>query len=124
MVSRISVAQGTIVILELPEAAMRSARELDRGFLFESFDKFDEVAGFSCCCRQNMEVIGHDAIGVDKKLAIRGVFAEPVNDPLRDPRVCAERAAAVEAERDEVQPPTAIISGLQADVLAPKINGF
>jgi len=102
---------------------MRSARELDCRFLFERFDEFDQVAGFGRCCSKNMEVIRHDAVGVNKKFAIRGVFAEPVNDPLRDARVCTERASIIEAERDEVQSPAAIISGRQTDVLAPQISG-
>ena len=56
-----------------------------------------------------MDVIRHDAIGVDEKFVIRGVFAELVDDPLRDAWVCAEAAAILEAERDEVEMAAAIM---------------
>lgn len=111
-----------IVILKLPQLAMHPAGEFLRGSLFERHDEFEHAAGFRRTTHEDVDVVRHDAVGVDEKLAARSARAEFVNDPARDAAIGSEAATVVEAERHKVGLSSDIAFGGQADILAAKFG--
>ncbi len=77
---------------------MRSSLEFERRFLFEGFDEFHEVAFVCGGGSQRVQMVGHDAVGMDEKEASSSVFLEARNQPTSDARISAETATALEAE--------------------------
>ena len=65
-----------------------------------------------------MQMVRHDAVGMDKKEASSSVFLEARNQPTSEARISAETATAVEAQGNKIGVPTEIIPGRQANVLA------
>ena len=109
-----------VVIFELPQLGTSATCEFDRGFLFEALDELGQIARvFGACCEE-VDVVGHDAICVDKEIAKRRPFSESHDQPRGDARILTEAAPMVETERDEKQPASAITIDRQAYVFAFK----
>jgi hypothetical protein len=97
---------------------MRPSLELECRFLFEGFDEFHEVAFVCGGDGKRVQMVRHDAVGMDKKEASSSVFLEARNQPTSDARISAETAAALEAQSDKIGVPTEIVIRRQANVLA------
>ena len=97
---------------------MRPSLELERRFLLEGFYEFHEVAFVCRGGSQRVQMVRHDAVGMDKKEANRSVFSEARNQPTSDARISTETATALEAQRNKIGAPTEIITRMQANVLA------
>ena len=97
---------------------MRPSLELERRFLLEGFDELHEVAVVCCRGCQRVQMVRHDAIGMDEKGASRSVFSEARDQPTSDARISAETATALEAQSNKIGAPTEIITRMQANVLA------
>ena len=102
---------------------MRATGKLDGGFLLEGFDEFGQVARICGPNRQQMHVVWHDAVRVDEKRANAGMFSQAGDEPGREARACAEAAAIMEAERDEIQASAAVPVGRKPDVFALEFSG-
>ena len=97
---------------------MRSLLKLERRFLLEGFDEFHQVAFIGGGGGERVQMVWHDAVGVDKKEASSSVFLKARNQPTSDARISAETATPFEAESKEIGAPTEIVTCRQANVLA------
>jgi predicted trehalose synthase len=61
--------QNMVVIPSLPKTSATRLAEFVRGALLESFDELDQVAGVGESLAQEVNVVGHDAVGVRAKLS-------------------------------------------------------
>src|SRR5690242_20207136 len=64
-----------------------------------------------------MHMVRHDTIGVDEERTKTGMFSQTGDEPRREARVCAEAAAIIEAEGDEIHGSAAIAAGRKPNVL-------
>jgi len=60
----------------LPQDRNVGITEIATGGEFESFHEIKEVGGWGDAFDEQVEVIGHEAVGMDGKVARRGGFAE------------------------------------------------
>jgi len=97
---------------------MRASRECDCGVLFERLYEFDQVAFVRCASREEMHVVGHNAVGVDEKRASIRVFSKTNDDPGGEPRIRAEAATIRKTQRNEKKTSAAITSGREPNVFA------
>ena len=97
---------------------MRPSLEFERGFLLEGFDEFHQVAFICGGSSQRVQMVRHDAVGMDKKEASSSMFLKARNQPTSDARISTEAATAVEAQSNKVGAPTEIITRREANVFA------
>jgi len=97
---------------------MRSAHEFGGGFLLERFNELDQIARFRCTDRQDVDVVRHNAIGVNEETAGSGMRSKLVDDPARYASIRTESTPTVEAESDEIELAPHIAFGSQANVFA------
>ncbi len=102
---------------------MRTTGKLNGGFLLKRFDEFDQVTFVCGAYREEMHVVRHDAIRVDKKRAKRGVFSQAGDEPRGKAWICAEAATIMEAERDKIRIATTIMIGVEPEAFAPEVSG-
>jgi len=88
---------------------MCASLELERRFLFEGFDELYEVAFVCCGGSQRVQMVRHEAVGMDKKVASGSVFLEARNQPASNARISTETPTALEAQRDKIGDSTEII---------------
>jgi hypothetical protein len=117
-IDAVPATQNRIVVFELPQAAFGPLFEFDRGRLFESLDKFHQIAFIAGARRQDVNVVGHDAIRVNKKGASDGMFPKGFNQPAGDARIGTETAAPIETHRHEIRITAKISRGGQSDVFS------
>jgi len=102
---------------------MRALSECSSGFLFEGFDELDQIAFVRRRCRQNMNVVRHEAIGVNEKSAGGGVFSQAACQPRSQGRVRSEAPALMKTERNEIEISAAIPQGREPDIFALELSG-
>jgi len=102
---------------------MRALSECGSGFLFKRFDELDEIAFVGRRGRQNMRVVGHEAIGVNEKSAGGGVFSQAACQPRSQGRVRTEAPALMETECNEIEISTAISRRREPDIFALELSG-
>ena len=81
--------------------------------MLEVTDKFERVCGRMCAFGQNVDVIRHQAIGVDGKVVgVRGLKKD-VGDGRGDCGVGKARTAAVAADGQEIDTVTDVIEAME-----------
>ncbi len=97
---------------------MRASRKCDCGVLFERLYEFDQIALILRASREEVHVVGHNAVGVDEERASIRVFSKTCGDPGRESRIRAEAATIRKAQRNEKETSAAITTGRETNVFA------
>jgi 5-formaminoimidazole-4-carboxamide-1-beta-D-ribofuranosyl 5'-monophosphate synthetase len=119
-------AQDVIVEFALPELVAGAVMKLVFGFLFEGIDEEEEVGIFGRSRREEVEMAGHCAIGVDGERVADGFGFESIEDGEGGLVLREERLAFVAAEGDEIISFAKVVVGGEADVFAEEgghLNG-
>lgn len=97
---------------------MRAAREFMGSLLFEGFDERHQIAFIGGRGRQDVQVIGHDAIGMDEESTGDRMSLEVRDEPGSHVTVGAETAAGFKAKSQEIGFSTEIMIRREPDVFA------
>lgn len=92
-------------------------------FLFEGFYEHHQIAFAGGGGDENVQMIGHEAIGVDEESPRDGIPLKVRDEPGGYARVGAETAAGFKAEREEIEFSTEVIVCREADVFALEDGG-
>jgi len=82
----------------LPECFSGFEAEMECGFVFEGFDKGQEVRRCGIALKQQVQVIGHQAVGAKGEGMLNGSLLERFHEPFRDARRAEIGDAIVGAE--------------------------
>jgi hypothetical protein len=82
-----------VVIPHLPEPLALSFFELIARALFEGVDELHEIGGVRETFTKEMNMVGHHAIGMQRKIPLRGSFHEMTEQPL-PPQPIREKSRA------------------------------
>jgi hypothetical protein len=85
--------QYVIVIAHLPEPLAMSFFELIGRALFEGIDELHEIGGVREAFTKEMDMVGHDAIGMQRKIPLSGSFHQMTEQPL-PPQPIREKSRA------------------------------
>jgi hypothetical protein len=110
------------VIFLLPQPFTRSLFEFVSGLLLETLHERKEVAGLCRSTRQEMKVVGHDAIGMDRE-GVRGrQFPQSFNQPLRLQVIAENTLPFLATSGNEETFFSSVVGTLQAYVVAFKLH--
>ena len=90
-----------IIEIVLPKLGAFRLQISERRLLFEALGEFEQVACRGFAEREEMQVIGHGAIGVDKEFGEDRFCPEKFQDPGGTPGVGENRSAVMAAHGDE-----------------------
>jgi hypothetical protein len=82
----------------LPESFSGCGAEMKCGFVFERFDKAQEICRPGIALHQYMQVIRHQAVGTKGEGLLNGSLLERFDEPFRDARRAEIGDAIVGAE--------------------------
>jgi hypothetical protein len=74
--------QYVVVIAHLPEPLAMSFFELIGRALFEGIDELHEIGGVRETLTKEMNMVGHDAIGMQRKIPLSGSFRQMTEQPF------------------------------------------
>ena len=99
----IGAAKDMVVIAHLPEREAAGLAKLGRSAKFEDAHELAEIRAWRGAFRQEMEVVGHQAVGVELKIVTGGTFAQAGGHAGCDTVVRKMRAAEVAADGYEIR---------------------
>jgi len=101
--------QYVIVIAHLPEPLAMSFFELVGRALFEGIDELHEIGGVRETFTKEMNMVGHDAIGMQGKIPLSGSFHEMTEQPFPPQRIRKKSRAPLCPNGHEIMPATAVV---------------
>ncbi len=86
--------KNVVVVTRFPESAAVGLAKLEGSALFEEADEFEQVAAVVCTLDKNMQVIGHQTVGM-KPVGMAGGAFEQQRENKVSGRFLAEMLRAV-----------------------------
>jgi hypothetical protein len=108
----VCLSQNVVVVARLPQGEASLFSMCKSRLLFEFGDKTGQVTGVALAFYQNVQVVRHQTIGVEREVMTRGTGYQLVQE-LTGGRLARKYAPAVQAAQgDEVgSPPTIVFGG-------------
>lgn len=91
---------------------------LEFSLLLESMDEIEHAAGGRKAFAQKMQVVRHEAIGVNREAELIGYLREYRYEASHHFRITQERLATLTTDCEEVGSLTDIVVGRKADIFA------
>jgi hypothetical protein len=101
--------QYVIVIAHLPEPLAMSCFELVGRALFEGIDELHEIGGVRETFTKEMHMVGHDAIGMQRKVPMSGNFHEMTEQPFPPQPIRKKSRAPLGPNGHEIMLATAVV---------------
>jgi len=112
-----------LIEIFLPQGTLIFLRELPAGFDSETLDESEEIAAWFHSLREKMEVIGHEAVGMDVKGLTGSLRAQEAQQPVCDFKVQENLFSLRTANSDEVEfPPEVMDLSRRRDSRAGRFN--
>jgi len=102
-------SQNVSVVAHLPETLAMSLFEFIRGALFESVDELDQIGSLRKSFTKEVDVVGHDAIGVKRKTSLSGNLQQMPNQPLPPRLIRKEGRALLGPNGHEINSEAAVV---------------
>jgi hypothetical protein len=103
--------QYVVVIAHLPKPVAMSFFELIGRALFEGIDELHEIGGVREAFTKEMNMIGHDAIGMQRKIPLGGSFHEMTEQPFPPGPIREKGRAPLGPNGHEIMLATAVVFG-------------
>ena len=101
--------QYVIVIAHLPEPLTMVFFELIGRALFEGIDQLHEIGGVRETFTKEMNMVGHDAISMQRKIPLSRSFHEMTEQPFPPQRIRKKSRAPLCPNGHEIMPATAVV---------------
>ena len=101
--------QYVVVIAHLPQPLAMSFFELIARALLESIDELHEIGGVRETFTKEMNMIGHDAIGMQRKIPLRGSFHQMAEQPFPPQPIREKSRAPLGPNGYEIMLATAVV---------------
>lgn len=101
-IGRFARAQNVIVEFFLPEKAIRIFPERQGACVFHVFDEGEQIRSGFQAGDKAVQVIGHDAVGMDPEAMLEGMFLYDFDQAGGAGGVCEYGTTFRAAERDEI----------------------
>ncbi len=101
--------QYVIVITHLPEPLAMSFFEFIGRALFEPIDKLHEIGGVRQTLTEKMNMVGHHAISMQRKIPLRGRFHEMTEQPFAPGPISEKNRAPLGTNGNEIMLATAVV---------------
>jgi hypothetical protein len=101
--------QYVIVIAHLPEPLTMGFFELIGRALFEGIDQLHEIGGVRETFTKEMNMVGHDAIGMQRKIPLSGSFHEMTEQPFPPQPIREKSRAPLGHNGHEIMLATAVV---------------
>jgi hypothetical protein len=105
----IDAPENVVVVALFPQGDAAGFAKLEGGALFEEADEFEQVAAVISALDKNMEVVGHQTVGMKSIGMAGGAFEQQGEDKLSGGFVAEIGRAMVTANGDETGLTTEVV---------------